>query len=55
MNFWATELRIIKRNMYAMMDKELACMGAMAIDQEGGTFPPNMKNAPQGKVLNVMM
>ena len=38
-----------------MMYQELACMGAMAIDQEGGMLSPNMKNSPQGEVLHIMM
>src|SRR3979490_2085107 len=50
--FLAAELRITKRNMYPMMYQELACMGAMAIDQRGGTSPKNMKNSPMGESLS---
>ena len=54
-DFWPTELTESKEDMYAMIYQELACMGAMAVEQDGGTFSPNMKTSPCGEVLHIMM
>src|SRR2546423_814080 len=52
---WQTKLTESKEEMYSMIYQELACIAGMAIDQEGGTLSPNMKNPPQGEVLHIMV
>ena len=42
---------MFKMNMSPMMYQELATIGAMAIDQGGGTLPKNMENSPPGESL----